>query len=64
MAHPDDLLVWDDFSSSLPFTRRQWQAMNPPPVPFAKFGNKRFYRREALESWIQSNLIQPTEAAK
>ncbi len=56
MSNPDDLLVWSDFGHLTPFSRRQWQGLNPAPVPFAKFGNKRFYRRSAVEAWISTNL--------
>lgn len=63
MAHSDDLIEWADFGHFTPFTRRQWQALNPAPVAYARFSNKRFYRRSAVMAWVEAHLVNATAVA-
>lgn len=41
-------------------TLNTWRHYGKDTIPFVRWGNRIRYRKEDLDTWIQSQIIQPT----
>ena len=42
-------------------TLNSWRHYGKDKIPFIRWGNRIRYRKEDLDAWIQSHLVDPTD---